>query len=103
MGYFFYISYKNQDKVYLEKLSKENILEKEISNNSVQIKMISESFVKNQALLSKIVLTIILKFLLICHLGIDAFQKLLMKIKFLNLTIASLRSRGVRTMVLEQN
>ena len=43
MGYFFYTSYKNQDKVYLSKKSQDNILEEQINNNSAQIKMISEN------------------------------------------------------------
>ena len=54
IGYFFYISYQNQDKVYLDKRSQENKLEEEINNNSAQIKIISENFVKNQVLLSQI-------------------------------------------------
>ena len=54
MGYFFYTSYKNQDKAYLEKISQDNKFEEEINNNSAQIKIISENFVKNQVLLSQI-------------------------------------------------
>jgi len=54
MGYFFYTSYQNQDKVYLEKKSQENKFEEEINNNSAQIKIISENFVKNQLFLSQI-------------------------------------------------
>jgi len=54
MGYFFYASYQNQDKAYLEKTFQENKFKKEINNNSVQIKIISETLVKNQVLLSQI-------------------------------------------------
>ena len=54
MGYFFYTSYQNQDKVYLEKKSQENKFEEKLNNNSAQIKIISENFVKNQILLSQI-------------------------------------------------
>ena len=32
-GYFFYTSYQNQDKVYLEKKTQENKFEEEINNN----------------------------------------------------------------------
>ena len=54
MGYFFYTSYQNQDKVYLEKKTQENKFEEEINNNSTQIKIISENLVKNQSLFSQI-------------------------------------------------
>ena len=54
MGYFFYTSYQNQDKVYLEKKSQENKFEEEINNNSTKIKIISENLVKNQSLFSQI-------------------------------------------------
>ena len=54
MGYFFYTSYQNQDKVYLETKTQENKFEEEINNNSTQIKRISENLVKNQSLLSQI-------------------------------------------------
>ena len=54
MGYFFYTSYQNQDKVYLEKKTQENKFEEEINNNSTQIKIISENLIKNQSLFSQI-------------------------------------------------
>ena len=54
LGYFFYTSYQNQDKVYLEKKSQENKFEEKINNNSAQIQTISKNFVKNQVLLSQI-------------------------------------------------
>ena len=54
LGYFFYISYQNQDKVYLEKISQDNNFEEKINYNTTQIKIISENFVKNQVVLSQI-------------------------------------------------
>ena len=54
MGYFFYASYQNQDKVYLENKFQENKFEENINNNSAQIKILSENLIKNQVLLSQI-------------------------------------------------
>ena len=54
MGYFFYKSYQNQGKVYLQTKEHESIFEEKINNNSDQIQIISENLVKNQVLFSQI-------------------------------------------------